>query len=391
MIFFEEAIDIVMQSAFPLSAERINFLDSAGRILAEDILSDTDMPPFDKSAVDGYACRLQDITNELRVKEFIAAGTFPKKKITENYCSKIMTGAPVPEGADGVLMVEDTQKTGEKTIRFTGVKTAHNICYRAEDVKKEDVVLPKGILIQPQHIAVMAAVGCVNPLVAVQPKIAVISTGNELVEPFQAPAMSQIRNSNAYQLIAQAHKAGFVATYQGIASDDEETTLHLIQQSAENNDVIILTGGISMGDLDFVPQVLEKAGFTILFRSIAVQPGKPSLFATRDTTRCFALPGNPVSSFFQFELLVKPLLYNMMGCTQQPPALYLPMAKIYSRKKSQRKTFLPVEITPEGSVLPVEYHGSAHIAALTKAFGIISIPIGETIVEQGTLVYVRQI
>lgn len=391
MISFEEAYDIVMQSAYLLPAEKVDFLTSLNCALSEDVVSDTDMPPFNKSAVDGYACRMQDIANELLVIENIPAGVSPSKKITENTCSKIMTGAPLPEGADCVLMVEDTLKVADEHIVFTKAATGANICYLAEDVKKGEVVLPKGILIQPQHIAVMAAVGCMLPLVSKKATIGIISTGDELVEPDQQPGLSQIRNSNAYQLLAQAKKIGANVSYYGIAPDDEEQTANLIRKAMEENDIIILTGGISMGDYDFVPQVLQKTGFQILFRSMAVQPGKPSLFATNGRKFCFALPGNPVSSFFQFELLIKPLIYKMMGHDYQPAAIHLPMGKEYRRKKAERKAFIPVKISPEGTVIPVEYHGSAHIASLATTFGIISIPIRETIIEKGKIVHVRSI
>lgn len=209
MISFEEAISIVLNESGQIPGEEeVYFTDTPGRILARDVISDTDMPPFDKSAMDGYACRKQDITTELDVIEVIPAGTFPTKKISENQCSKIMTGAMIPQGADCVLMVEHTERTGENKIRFTKTETATNICYRGDDVQKGDVVLPKGILIQPQHIAVMAMAGCTHPMVFPKVKVGILSTGNEIVEPQFLPGLSQIRNSNAYQLIAQVINAG---------------------------------------------------------------------------------------------------------------------------------------------------------------------------------------
>ncbi|RLD73374.1 MAG: molybdopterin molybdenumtransferase MoeA, partial [Bacteroidetes bacterium] len=172
MIKFEDALDIVLNSIqFKLSTERTNINDSLGRILAEDVRSDINMPPFDKSAMDGFACRREDIDNELEIIEIIPAGKVPEKHIGKNQCAKIMTGAIVPEGADCVIMVEHTEITGDNTIRFIFDYTNNNICYVAEDIKKDDLVLQKGIEIKPQHIAVMASVGYTEPLVSKQPRI----------------------------------------------------------------------------------------------------------------------------------------------------------------------------------------------------------------------------
>ncbi len=179
MIKFEEAFDIVLDSVnVNLQCERINFADSLGRILAEDVNSDINMPPFDKSAMDGFACRREDIDNELEIVEVLPAGKVPVKSIGKNQCTKIMTGAIIPEGADCVIMVEYTENVGERSIRFPCDHTNNNICYFAEDIKKGQLVLRKGIEIKPQHIAVMASVGYTQALVSKRPKVGIISTGD---------------------------------------------------------------------------------------------------------------------------------------------------------------------------------------------------------------------
>jgi len=393
MIKFEEAFDIVQKAAnYTYPAERINFIDATGRILAEDIFSDMHMPPFDKSAMDGYACRKEDLKNPLEVIEVLPAGKIPEKIVGINQCTKIMTGAIIPEGADCVIMVEHTEEVGDNVIRFVKENTNTNICYKGEDIKTGDLVLEKGICIKPQHIAVMASVGCTQPLVAKQPTIGIISTGDELVEPSSAPAPSQIRNSNGYQLIAQVTRAGGIPNYIGIAEDSEEVTFDTISKTLNENDIVLLTGGVSMGDFDFVPDIMEKAGVVIKFRSMAVQPGKPTLFGTFDQHKfIFGLPGNPVSSYTQFELLVRPLMLKLMGIKKLPMPVKLPMGKAYKRRKSQRKSFLPVVIREDGKVYPVEYHGSAHIHSYVFANGITSIDIGKETLEIGELVDVRQI
>src|SRR5674476_457634 len=203
MIAFEEALNIVLSSAILLDTESVLLEKSMNRILACDVVSDTDMPPFNKSAVDGYACRIEDISSPLSVIEVIKAGQVPVQTVGIRQCSKIMTGAMIPEGADTVIMIEDTAGTTKGKIQFTGKKTAANICKQAEDIRKGEKVLEKGTRIHPGHIAVLASVGCVMPMVYKQPVVVVLSTGDELVEPAETPKPSQIRNSNAVQLTAQ--------------------------------------------------------------------------------------------------------------------------------------------------------------------------------------------
>lgn len=391
MILFEEALEIVKESAKIKDTEKIGFMDSLNRVLAEDVKSDMQMPPFDKSAVDGYACRRADMLNILEIIEIIPAGKAPQKTVGKNQCSKIMTGAPVPEGADVVLMVEDTEDISENCIKYQKDNVKDNVCYLGEDVKKGEVLLPKGTLIKPQHIAVLATTGCVEPLVYQKVKVGVISTGDELVEPDITPAVSQIRNSNAYQLLSQAEFMGVEAHYIGIALDTEESTHEMLLKAFKDNDVILLSGGVSMGDFDHVPKVLKELGVKIKFKSVAVQPGRPTVFGVREKQLIFGLPGNPVSSFVQFELMVKPLVYQLMGYNFQSLKMILPMGVEYKRKKSLRLSWMPVKINESGEVIPLNYHGSAHINALTLADGLISIPIGKTKLEKGELVEVREI
>ncbi len=393
MIKFEEAFEIVLKSVTTtVGSERISFANSLGRILAEDVHSDINMPPFNKSAMDGYACKRTDIRNDLEIIEILPAGKVPKKNVGKNQCTKIMTGAIIPVGADCVLKVEDTEVVGSNKIRFTFDYTNNNICYFAEDIKKGDLVLSKGIKIKPQHIAVMASVGCTMPIVSKRPTVGIISTGDELVEPSKTPAETQIRNSNGHQLAAQVTRVGATSNYIGIAEDTKEATLDIITTAVNNNDVVLLTGGVSMGDFDFVPEIMIACGVDIKFRVLAVKPGKPTIFGTFKKNKfIFGLPGNPVSSFTQFELLVIPLLLKLMGATQLTEIIKLPMGAEYSRHKSARKAFIPVTIKNDGKVYPVEYHGSAHIHSYVFADAVTSIEIGKEKLEIGELVDVRQI
>jgi len=391
MISFEEAYETVIKSVRRTGSETVSFIESLSRILAEDVVSDMDMPPFNRATVDGFACRKTDLGKELEILETIAAGMQPSKIINIEQCSRIMTGAPVPEGADTVFMVEDSSILPTGRAKYTGSFTKENIAFKGEDIKTGNVVLRKGKLIRPQEVAVMASVGCTSVTVARKPVVAVISSGDELVEPFNKPGISQIRNSNAYQLLAQLLRAGALGKYYGIAKDNEEVTYSLVKQAISECDVVILTGGVSMGDFDFIPGVLEKAGVNILFSRVNVQPGKPTTFGLHADSVVFGLPGNPVSSFTQFELLVRPMISKMMGYDPDPLVLNLIMKASFTRRIADRHAFIPVIITPDGMAEPVEYHGSAHISALALADGIISLEPGKKSIEKGETVSVRQV
>jgi molybdopterin molybdotransferase len=302
-----------------------------------------------------------------------------------------MTGAIVPDKCDFVFMIEFSKILSSGKVIYTGSGSKPNMSIKGEDVRTGDIVLRKGKLIKPQDIAVFASVGYTIVKVRKKPLVGILSTGDELVEPEKTPEISHIRNSNAYQLLAQVARAGASGRYYGIAPDVEETTYEMIQKALNDNDLVILTGGVSMGDFDFVPAVLSKAGVKILFDQVNVQPGKPTIFGVHPKAVVFGLPGNPVSSFIQFETLVRPLIYRMMGFDWKPFIPMLPMAVKYERKSALRAGWIPVIITQDREVKPVDYHGSGHLSALPYTDGIIAIAAGKTIIEKGEIVSVRQI
>ncbi|MFQ6035296.1 MAG: gephyrin-like molybdotransferase Glp [Sedimentisphaerales bacterium] len=427
MLKFDDAFEIVMRSACRLGTERVDIDCALNRVLAEDVVSDIDIPLFNKSAMDGFACRRADLANELTVIETVPAGTMPKRTIGQNQCAKIMTGAVVPEGADCVIMVEYTQSVTENRIRFIGkdgtdnraatvrerIKDVpDNICLKGEDIKKGDVVLRAGQLLKPQHIAVLASVGCVQPVVSLQPRVGIIATGDELVEPSEKPAAYQIRNSNGLQLAAQVARASAIATNYGKVGDTKEAIEAMLKRAMIENDVVIVSGGVSVGDYDLVRQILQRNSVKLLFEKVATKPGRPTVFgiysscvvrdascetlrdtqyAIRDTKFVFGLPGNPVSTFVMFELLVKPFLFKMMGHDFKPTISHRQLEKTITRKKTERDTWLPVVFTDDDKVAKIEYHGSAHINALCKADGLICIPAGTEQIKEGNTVAVRQI
>jgi molybdopterin molybdotransferase len=389
LIPFDQAFEQVLAAAKSPTTVKVNLQESLHCVLAEDVYADRDMPPFDKAAMDGYACRMEDLANALTIVEELPAGSVPGKVIGKNQCAKIMTGAMVPEGADYVLMKEHVETTAPNTIRSTESTAQSNICYKAEDLKQGELILGKGTLLKAPHIAILASVGIAHPLVAKQPAIAVFSTGSELVEPSELPQQQQIRNSNSYQLLAQLESMGIPASYSGIVKDEATEVFNKLEAALRNFDVVLISGGVSVGDYDYVPEILRQLGAEILFHGLNVKPGKHLLFAKLGDKFVIGLPGNPVSSFVQFELLVKPFLFEMMGCKKKNTVLKLPLGSNYSRKKADNMLFVPVSLTDKGEAQPLEYHGSAHIHAYTGADGILTIPVGTNEIKKGEIVHVR--
>ena len=364
--------------------------DALNRVLATNTFYDLAMPPFNKSAMDGFACRMEDISNELEIVEGIFAGKKPEEEIGKNQAAKIMTGAVVPKGADCVVMKEYSEEKDGR-VCFSTSKTKSNICYTGEDVKVGDLALVENTLLTPRHIPVLAGAGVSNPEVYCQPKVTVFATGSELVEPTEKPESFQIRNSNSSQMMAQLKEIGIEGNYGGIISDNFEETKQKMATAYESSDVVVLSGGVSEGDFDFIPSVIKELGFEILLTRIAVQPGKPVIFARKGNQYCFGLAGNPASSFLQFELYLKPFLYKMMGLELENRMVKATMSSDYFRKKTDRLKFIPAFINDNMEVQAVEFHGSAHINALINANCFVIMPIGVGEFKEGEKVDVRRI
>jgi molybdopterin molybdotransferase len=391
MLLFDNALKIVLDSAGSLGCETVDINRAVNRVLAEDVKSDIDMPPSDRAVMDGYACRRQDLVNELTIIEIVPAGKEPEKEIGPNKCAKIMTGAVMPRGADCVVMVEFTENPTENTVRFFGDDSNDYIRRKGADLKAGQVVLSKGIIIQPRHIAVLAAAGHTEVLVSKRPKVGIIATGDELVEPQVVPTSLQIRNSNSSQLIAQLESVGAKATYYGITKDSINDLDRVFKKAASENDIVTLSGGVSMGDFDFVPDVLKQNKIKLLFEKIALKPGKPTVFGMRENLYCFGIPGNPVSTYVVFELMMKPFLYKLMSHDYSPLHIEMPLAENLHRKDTERLGWFPVKITGDGKLKPLEYHGSAHINALSEADGLVSMDIGVSEIPKGSVIPVKLI
>jgi len=391
MVEFTDALDTILSNTAELGRERVPLKKAHQRVLASNTYYDIALPPFNKSAMDGYACRMQDMGNQLEIVELIFAGKKPEKIIGENQCAKIMTGAVVPEGADCVVMREYAEEAEGNKVSFSITKTKSNICPTGEDVQVGDLALPEHSLLTARHIPILAGAGITDPEVFCQPRVTVFATGSELVEPDEKPQPFQIRNSNSSQMMAQLKELGIKGKYGGIIIDNFEETKQKIAYAFEKSDVVILSGGVSEGDFDFIPSVIGELGFKILLTRIAVQPGKPVIFAKNGNKYCFGLAGNPASSFIQFELYIKPFLYKLMGYELKPKMAKAILSNDYSRKKTDRLQFIPAYLEEDLVVTPVEYHGAAHINALINSNSMIMMPIGVSEFKKGDQVDVRRL
>ena len=387
MITFEEAQQIIISSIKLLDTEEIFFQDASGRILADAVFADDDMPPFSRSAMDGFALRAEDQDMLLDIIEEIPAGKFPAKKIGKGQCAKIMTGAPIPPGCNMVVRVEDTgiDKSGQMQVIVKGAIS--NIRVQGEDVKKHQNIINPGQLIKNQHIGMMAMAGCTRPVVYRKPSVGILTTGSELVAPDEKPERSQIRNSNGPMLLSQLSGLGLEATNYGVAPDDPEKMQKRIRQAIDQQDVVLISGGVSAGDYDYVPGILKEIGMEIRIHKMKVRPGKPLLFAVNEHKYVFGLPGNPVSTFVQFECLIKPFLLRLMGNESSDIRIKMVMGTDYPHKDSDLRFFIPVRFDGTG-VVPIEYHGSGHLTSYTLAEGILDIPPGISYIHKGETVNV---
>jgi len=379
---FDDVMDVILSSAGPVGSEDVVLSEAAGRVLSADIMSDIDMPPFDKSAMDGFACRRADLGRPLRIVDTVAAGGMPGTEIGEGECARIMTGAPVPRGADTVVMVEDTEEK-DGVVRVTRRSEGNNICLLGEDLRAGEMVLGKGTLIRPPEIASLAAAGRAEVPVARAPVLGIAVTGDELAEPGHPAGPAKIRNSNGPQLMAQAAEAGLPAEYLGIVPDEPGAVPRLIGRASGRIDVFVFSGGVSMGNFDFVPGGLEEAGFELLVHGAAIKPGRPLLFGRSEDAWVFGLPGNPVSVFVLFEIVVKPFCFRLMGHDYRPLEVTARLGSDFERKGTARTAHVPVRLAPDGNALLIDYHGSAHIHSYTMADGILRIPAGVGKLKKG--------
>jgi molybdopterin molybdotransferase len=386
-----EAQAIVQQHVRPLPPEPMALTSAAlGHVLASDVLSDLDMPPYHKSMMDGYAVRCADLPTgkgTLQIIEEITAGQVPRRSLEAGQVSRIMTGAPIPPGCDAVVIVERTRlgENGCVEIEDRPPKPGQNILPRGAEMQRGDKILPAGTVLRPQEFGVLATVGRTTVLTHPSPRVAILSTGDELVEPGEKPEGGQIRNSNGAMLVALVSRAGGTPRYLGIARDDRACLRPMVCDGLKSH-VLLLSGGVSAGKLDLVPGVLHDAGVVGHFHKVEMKPGKPVFFGTSSRsggggpTLVFGLPGNPVSVLACFELFVRPALRRLRGHVDPGPHFVSAILGEDFAYRTDRPTYHPahLESTATGwKVRPVPWIGSADLRALTQANSLVLLPSGD--------------
>lgn len=388
MISVQQAIDIALKHVRRLKVEEVALWQAHGAVLAEDVVSDIDLPPFEKSMMDGYALRAADQADgrKLRVVGTIAAGSYPDFSLKAGETAKIMTGAPLPVGADSVQMVEKTRADGEAEVEILEpVPRGKHVARKGEIMSSGSTVVTSGAYLSPAVIGVLATVGKSTVRVFRRPEVAILVTGDELVEIDQIPGRGQIRNSNGHTLYHQVVESGARPVALGIAPDDLDG-LHKCIETGLQSDVLLISGGVSMGEFDFVEKVLGDVGAKIHYEKVNIKPGKPTVFATYQRTPIFGLPGNPVSASTVFEVIVSPALRKMMGFQLLKSITLKATLGADLRSKTRRENYMPAIATVEyGEVrtAPVDSKGSADILAYASSNAFIIAPSEVDFVETG--------
>jgi len=398
MIDLDIALKRMTDALAPLcmAVETIPIMDAAGRHLAADIRSKIDLPPFDKSAMDGFAILPGDHPESFGILETIRAGDTPSRDLAPGYCSRIMTGAPVPAGTGQVIPVECTEVAAER-MRIIRPTRAPNICIRGEDIRAGHVVARRGDRLDPLNLSVLISCGIETVPVVSRPRVTVFSTGDELVSTLAEWGPGKIFDSNGPMLAELFRRHGAHVIARRHLPDDPGDTVAMLRDAMNGSDVIAFSGGVSAGDFDFIPDALTACGLTIHFDRIRVKPGKPMTFATGERICAFGFPGNPVSSFVMFHLFALPALQWLQHRPVRHRMVQLPMAETWRRKKAERLEFIPVRIVPRApgdsahpgesaaSMAPLPYHGSAHLTAMQSADGLAVIDAGISSVAAGDL------
>lgn len=398
MIQVQEALDTILSKIQFKGVEKVPLDQALGRVLAEDVISRVNNPPLDNSAMDGYALIAEDIQSatpenpvKLDVVEEIAAGYTAKGVLKPGQAMRIMTGAPIPSGANAVLMQEDTQKNGNAILCLDKADVDENIRMAGEDVKIGEEVIKKGTTLSPAHIGMMAVVGRSQIAVGQRPIVSILSTGDEILELDETPQGPQIFNSNGHMLAAQIKSAGGIPIYLGIAKDTEKDLMEKFEWALKA-DVVVSSGGVSVGDYDLVKASLQKMGQDMLFWKVAMKPGKPLAFGRIGETAIFGLPGNPVSSFVSFEQFVRPSLRKIMGCSDLTHKTVQAKLTRTIHKKPGRLHFLSSIVSwadGEYTVTPAGEQGSGILKSAANANGLLIFPLEAEEIKQGQEVAVQ--
>jgi molybdopterin molybdotransferase len=385
MLSVAEAQQIVLTHAKPQPPETLPIGPALlGQVLSEDISSDIDMPPYDKAMMDGYAVRSEDLSGgrgTLTVIDEILAGQTPTRTVGPGQAARIMTGAPIPRGCDAVVIVERTQRADGNRVSISDAPTApgDNILAAGREMRLGDRVLAAGTMLRPQEFGTLASVGRTTAAMYPRPQIAILPTGDEIVDVSEVPGPGQIRNGNGPMLVAQVARAGGVPRFLGIARDREEHLRTLVTEGLRYP-LLLLSGGVSAGKLDLVPGVLESLGVKAHFHKISMKPGKPLYFGSRDGYLVFGLPGNPVSSLVCFELFVRPAIRRMMGHPDAGPQMVNARLIEDFSYRTDRPTYHPAWLEAGESVWQVRampWFGSSDLRGLSASNAFVLFPPGD--------------
>ena len=399
MISVEEASKTILMNFRKLGREKVAIIDALARVAGEDVYAAYDIPGAANSAMDGYAVRYRDTAGasfqnpvSLKIVEHIPAGHVPLKKIRKGEASRIMTGGLIPAGADTVIRQEDTKNAGDGVLILTEIVAGKDIRFAGEDVKKGELVIPQGFFIKPAVIGMLAALGRTQIKVYRRPRVAIIATGDELVAITRKPPAGKIINSNSYALAAQVLSCGGIPLMRGIARDRKKDLQKVFKSATANADLIISSGGVSVGDFDFVKTVMKEAGNSLHFWRVAMKPGKPLAFGEIEGVPVLGLPGNPVSTMVSFEQFVRPCLLKMQGHEN----LFRPLIKAVLmeelRKKAGVRHFIRAIVKEEKNkyfVSSTGGQGSGILTSMVLANGLIVLAENATKVKKGSLVDVQ--
>jgi molybdopterin molybdotransferase len=379
VISIHEALDAVLAAVRPLPSEEVPLLQALGRAAAERIVSPEQVPTFANSAMDGFAVSGADLQagrREFRVTVDIPAGTYVSETVAPGDAARIMTGAPIPPGTDTVVQVEHTQAEGDSMTVVTAPETGANVRRAGEDVTAGDVLFERGAHLGAAEVGLLAAVGIERVRVARRPRVAILATGSELVSAGKPLEPGQIRNSNSFTAYGQVLAAGADPILLGIARDDPDETRRLLAAALEN-DVVITSGGVSVGDYDFVKQVQDELGVERHFWGVATKPGKPLAFGSRGDTLVFGVPGNPVAAMVSFEMYVRPAILARQG----RPDVYRPWFYAASaepvRRTKERTEARRCRLTHDGGAISFSTtgpQGSGILSSMAGAEGLFFVP-----------------
>jgi len=396
MLPIERCLEIVLATAKTkerldwMPAESVALLDSMHRILREDVFCDADSPRFDKAIRDGFAVRFEDLEKIPAVLSVIGearAGAGAEVTVNRGQCCEIMTGAPLPAGANAVVMVERTERLSPTSVRI--LKTAHEnegLLRRGAEARQGDKILSAGRSIGLADVGLLASAGKSRVLVSAKPRVAVIATGDELVEVDETPQPGQIRNSNTYTICAQVKAAGAEPVLLGIGRDNLDDLRERIRAGLQQHDILLVSGGVSMGKYDLVENVFAEFGVEVLFDKVAMKPGKPTVFGHRGNTYVFGLPGNPISTMVSFHMFVRPLILFLLKAQDTSPRILEAKLEAPANCDPERAALVPALVRFDAGqywIRTAPWKGSSDLVGLARANALIMIPRRQGTLEPG--------